>query len=111
VEVGFATERLKKICESRAERTRRFGDVAASKLKTRLDDLAAAANLEDMRHLPGHWEELTGDRKGQFSCRLAGGLRLIVQPTKQPPPVKPDGGLDWRAIDGATVINVQDYHD
>ena len=51
-----------------------------------------------MRNLPGHWEELTGDRKGQFSCRLASGLRLIVRPKRQPPPAKPDGGLDWRAV-------------
>jgi toxin HigB-1 len=102
VEVTFLTERLKKTCESSAERKKRFGEPAASKLKNR---------LEDMRNLPGHWEELTGNRKGQFSCRLAGGLRLIVRPKRQPPPTKPDGGLDWRAIDQVTVLDVLDYHD
>lgn len=111
MEISFATERLKKTCESTAERKKRFGEPAASKLKTRLDDLDAAQSMEDMRHLPGHWEELKGDRKGQFSCRLAGGLRLIVCPIRQPPPTKPDGGLDWRAIDQVTVLEVVDYHD
>jgi toxin HigB-1 len=111
VEVRFLTERLKKTCESSAERKKRFGEPAASKLKSRLDDMDAAQCLEDMRNLPGHWEELTGNRKGQFSCRLAGGLRLIVGPRRQPPPTKPDGGLDWRAIDQVTVLDVLDYHD
>ena len=64
-----------------------------------------------MRHLPGHWEELLAKRHGQLSCRLAGGLRLIVKPTKQPAPTKPDGGLDWRAVDSVNVIEVVDYHD
>jgi toxin HigB-1 len=73
MEVRFLTARLKKICESSAERKKRFGEPAASKLKNRLDDMDAAQCLEDMRNLPGHWEELTGNRKGQFSCRLAGG--------------------------------------
>ena|SRR5438874_13830176 len=111
MEVGFANERLKKTFESPAERKKRFGEPAAGKLKTRLDDLDAAQSMEDMRNLPGHWEELTGDRKGQFSCRLASGLRLIVRPKRQPPPAKPDGGLDWRAVDQVTVLEVVDYHD
>jgi toxin HigB-1 len=109
--IKFADEKIKKTCESAAERKKRFGEPAASKLKTRLDDLDAAQSMEDMRNLPGHWEELRSDRKGQFSCRLAGGLRLIIKPARQPPPVKLDGGLDWRAIDQVTVIEVVDYHD
>lgn len=111
MDVKFADERVKKICESWAGRKKRFGEPAASKLKARLDDLDAAQSMEDMRNLPGHWEELQRDRKGQFSCRLAGGLRLIIAPSRKPAPVKPDGGLDWRAIDQVTVIEVVDYHD
>ena len=111
MEVSFANERLKRACESAPERRRRFGEPAAGKLKARLDDLDAAASMEDVRNLPGRWEELTGDRRGQFSCRLFGGLRLIVRPKRQPPPVKPDGGLDWQGIDQVTVLEVVDYHD
>jgi len=111
MEVSFPDLRLKKRCEDAAQRRRWLGDVAAIKLKTRLDELDAAQCMEDMRHMPGHWEELRGDRKGQFSCRLAGGLRLVVAPKRQPPPSKPEGGMDWRAIDQITVIEVVDYHD
>ncbi len=111
MEVSFADIRLKKTFESNSDRKKRYGEPAAGKLKMRLDDLDAAQNMEDLRNLPGHWEELKGDRRGQFSCRLAGGLRLIVAPRRQPPPTKPDGGLDWRSIDQVTVLEVVDYHD
>lgn len=88
-----------------------FGAESAKKLKTRLDDLDAAQSMQDMRQVPGHWEELKNDRAGQFSARLHGGWRLIVKPQKQPPPTKPDGGLDWHAIDAIHIIEVADYHD
>lgn len=111
VTVGFLDLRLKKLCEDKPSRQRAFGKPAADKLATRLDDLAAAASMEVVRSLPGNWEELIGDRKGQFSCRLDKKLRLIVKPTRQPPPLKADGGLDWAAIDAVTVIEVVNYHD
>lgn len=67
--------------------------------------------MEDMRGLPGRWEELSGDRLGFFSCRLDKGLRLILRPTSQPPPAKEDGGLDWQSIDRMTITEVVNYHD
>ena len=111
MQVEFVDQRLKKTCEDKATRQRTFQKSAADKLALRLDDLRAAANMEAARHLPGSWEELSGDRKGQFSCRLDKKLRLIVKPTRQPPLLKPDGGLDWTAIDALTVIEVVNYHD
>lgn len=111
MQILFASERDKKLFESKTEPTRRFGAESAKKLTRTLDDLDAAASMEEMRCLPGKWEELKGSRSGQFSARLAGGNRLIVKPSKQPAPVRPDGGTDWRAIDSITVIEVVDYHD
>ncbi len=111
MKVEFLDARLKKSCEDKATRQRQFQKAAADKLATRLDDLAAAANMETVRHLPGNWEELTGNRRGQLACRLDKKLRLVVRPTKQPPPAKPDGGLDWGAIDAVTVLEVVNYHD
>ena len=111
MKVEFVDARLKQSCEDKATRQRQYQKAAADKLATRLDDLAAAASMEIVRHLPGSWEELTGDRKGQFSCRLDKKLRLVIRPTTQPPPAKADGGLDWAAVDAVTVLEVVNYHD
>lgn len=111
MKVEFVDARLKKSCEDNSTRQRLFQKAAADKLTNRLDDLAAAANMDMVRCLPGSWEELTGDRKGQFSCRLDKKLRLVLRPTQRPPPTKPDGGLDWAAVDAVTVVEVVNYHD
>ena len=84
--VEFLDARLKRLCEDGSARQRQWQKSAADKLATRLDDLAAAPNLDVLRTLPGKWEELTGDRKGQLSCRLDKKLRLVIRPTKQPAP-------------------------
>lgn len=111
MKIDFLNAKDKAFFEDFKQVTKTHGPENSKKLKTRLDDLDAAQSMEDMRNLPGHWEELKKDRAGQFSARLVGGLRLIVKPQKQPAPTKPDGGLDWRAIDSIYILEVVDYHD
>ena len=111
MKIDFLNQKDKAFFESSKQVTKEHGPENAKKLKHRLDDLDAAQCMEVMRVLPGHWEELKNDRAGQFSVRLQGGLRLIVKPQKQPPPTKPDGGLDWAAIDSIYIIEMVDYHD
>ena len=86
MEISFVYARLKHACETLSERMRKWGQPAAKNLKSRLDDLRAARCMKDMRNLPGRWEELTGERRGVFSCRLDKALRLILRPSRQPPP-------------------------
>jgi len=73
--VEFVDARLKRLCADRAARQRQW-------------QKAAAASLGVLRSLPGKWEEPTGSRKGQLSCRL-----------------------DWRAVDAVTVLDVENDHD
>ncbi len=111
MKIDFLSGKDKEFFESSKKVTKAHGPENAKKLRRRLDDLDAAQSMEDMRHLAGHWEELKNERTGQFSARLNGGLRLIVKPQKQPPPSKPDGGLDWPAIDSIHIVEMVDYHD
>lgn len=111
MKIDFLSPRDKEFFESSKQVTKAHGPENAKKLKHRLDDLDAAHCMEVMRSLPGHWEELKNDRAGQFSVRLHGGLRLIVKSQKHPPPAKPDGGLDWAAIDSIYIVEMVDYHD
>ena len=111
MKIYFLSDRDKARLESPKQVAKAFGAEAAKKLKLRLDDLDAAQSMADMRGVPGRWEELKNDRAGQFSARLHGGLRLIIKPQKHPPPLKPDGGLDWAAIESIYIVEVVDYHD
>ena len=111
MKIDFLNQKDKAFFESSKQVTRAHGPENEKKLRQRLDDLIDAKCMEVMRSLPGHWEELKNDRAGQFSARLHGGLRLIVKPQTQPPPAKPDGGLDWAAIDSIYIIEMVDYHD
>jgi proteic killer suppression protein len=109
--VAFADARLKAELESDKAVRRRWGEPTRKKLRARLDDLESADCLETTRTLPGHVEELTGDRAGVISLRLAGGRRLLLEVADDPIPRKTDGGLDWRQVRSVRVLGVEDYHD
>ena len=111
MEVFFASERLAKQLQSSQALRKEFGPENAKWIVKRLDNLRFASNLEEMRSLPGRTHELTGDRNGTLAVELKHGYRLLIEPADDPPPRKPDGGLDWQAIRSIIVIGVENYHE
>lgn len=87
-----------------------WGEEGAKKIMLRLQQLEAAPSLAEMHKLPGNCHELIGDRAGHLAVGVHKGFRLIFRPTVDPPPRKPDGGLDWTMVDSVTVTEVVDYH-
>ena len=110
-QILFSGRAVEKLCNDSKAAQRRLGPDCAKRLRQRLDDLDAAFSLADFRSLPGQCEELKAERKGQLSLRLQGGLRLIFEPANAPPPLRPDGGLDWERIDSVRILEIEDYHD
>lgn len=110
MEVFFISEKLRDICSDERARMARWGKDGAKKIDLRLQQLAAAPSLHDMRTLPGRCHELTGDRRGQLAVDLHHPFRMIFRPSAEPPPVKPDGGLDWASVESIIVIDIVDYH-
>lgn len=110
MDVAFATEKLAKVMNSDSKLSQTYGADMAKQIRKRLDDLDAAATLDDMRTLPGRCEELTGDRAGQLSVRVSANDRLIFRPDHDPRPEREDGGLDWTQVTAVEVIEVVDYH-
>ena len=88
---------------------RELGKAGARKLRARLDDLGAAGNVTEL--IAGRPHPLRGDRHGRFALDLDGGRRLVFEPTAQPPPDHPHGGIDWRSVDDVTIVFIGDYHD
>jgi proteic killer suppression protein len=110
VEVLFSSRKLERECSIDATLHKRWGSVGAKKIALRLQQLAAAPTLDEMRSLPGRCHELTGNRAGRLAVDVHQPYRLIFEPTANPRPEKPDGGLDWRSVDSITVLEIIDYH-
>jgi proteic killer suppression protein len=110
MEITYANSRIQKICTNDKVAQKILGKMCAGTLKDRLEDMEGAENLEKLRFAPGHYHELTGNRKGQLACSLLGLTRLIFSSTEMPRPVKLDGGLDWSKVIKIECIEITDYH-
>lgn len=110
MEVLFANAKVRAALSEQRELVRRWGVEGAKKITLRLQQLAAAPTLEHMRALPGRCHELTADRAGYFAVDVHHPFRLVFRPTAEPRPTKPDGGLDWTAVESVTVTEIVDYH-
>lgn len=111
LDIQFGGRRDAKLFSIQSLRVRKFGDVRARLIGSRLDDLHAADSLADMRNLPGRCHELTGDREGTFSIDLDGPYRLLFKSGHIPVPLKPDGGIDWTKISSIIVLGVENTHE
>jgi len=60
---------------------------------------------------PVRCHELTGDLEGLLSLDLDGPYRLYFRPAHDPPPSKPDGGLDWSKVTEVVIESVYDPHE
>ena len=108
--ISFKNRELRKCANDDRFAVRKLGVRSAKLFKARLDDLNAADNLEDVRHLPGRYHELTGNRKGQWACDLDQPYRLIFEPHESPIPKNESGQYLWIEIKGIEIIEITDYH-
>lgn len=111
MDILFASKKLERLCHDEKIATRTLGAPSARKLRARLDDLIAAANLDYMRKLPGRFHGLSKERAGQFALDLQGGCRLVFEPANSPLPKRPDGTLELTKVTAIKVVEVGDYHD
>lgn len=110
MEVLFVSDKLRDVCSSQSLLKQRYGALGAKKVTLRLQQLAAATTLDDMRSLPGRTHELAGDRAGQLAADLDHPRRLVFRPTAPSACLREDGALNWAAVDSITVIEIVDYH-
>jgi proteic killer suppression protein len=109
--IRFSSEKFAKICNRQDLLVRRYGSERAKRIRRRLDDLDAAGTLEDFRFLPGRCHALSGDLEGLLSLDLDGPYRHYFRIGHQPPPSKPDGGLDWSKATEVVIEKVYDPHE
>lgn len=106
----FDDKKLLKCANNDSYSKQQLGPKRAKLFKQRLDDLMASQTLEDVRHLPGKYHELTGNRKGQWSCDLDQPFRLVFTPQERPIPTNEVGQYVWIEITNIEIIEIIDYH-
>lgn len=109
MDIEITDDDLRVICEQERAATRALGRPCARRLRTRLADLAAVVHVQEL--VAGRPHPLKGDRSGQFSLDLHGGVRLVFKPANNPIPKHDNGGIDWRCVTRVRIIFIGDYHD
>lgn len=113
MDLSFSSRRLEKQLNKEREMVKAFGPQRAKRLKIVLTALRAAPNFGIFAppYSPPHrCHELTGKLKGKLSLDLDGPYRLIVEPTDNPLPERPEGGLDWSQVTAIKILRVEDTH-
>lgn len=110
MEIHFKDRKLEALCRNYNKLERTYGRIRAIKIMQRIGDLYSAMCLEDVRSLPGHHHELTGDRKGQWACDLDQPYRLVYEPYDKPIPTCGSGGYDWTKIRIIDIVEITNYH-
>lgn len=110
MEVTFEDAKLQRTCEDERRMARKFGRRRTDRLMVRLSALESADSLEDLRHAPGHYHELTANRAGHLSADLDQPYRLIFRPTADPAPIDEHGRLRWERVTAVTIVAIDDTH-
>lgn len=108
--ITFGNKRLEKCAMDKSRCERQMGKIRSALYLRRIANLVAAETLEDVRYLPGHYHELSGDRKGQWACDLDQPYRLVFRPHEDPIPQDVDHHYVWAEILGVEITEIVDYH-
>ena len=112
MEITFKSKKFAKICNSEKELVRAYGKTGAEKIRRRLDDLAAASDLDVLRPpFPGRCHELKQNRDGQLSLDVEQPYRLIFELSGEDIKYNENGGLDWKSVKAVKIIDVENTHD
>ena len=102
--VLYSDKKLEGTCTDEGK-CRRFRSDLLNGVKRRHNALEVAESLEDLARIDpsGRWHRLSGNRDGQWSGRLTGNYRIIVEPVP--------GGMRVVAVEQAVkVLSIEDYH-
>lgn len=109
MQITYASNAIQRLCEEDKHQRKQLGEKRAKRLKNRLTELRAVANVSQLQL--GRPHPLTGDRAGQFSVDLDGPMRLLFEPSDHPPPALEAGGINWQQVTSVRILEIGDTHD
>ena len=109
MDILFKDRKLEGICRDEKRMVRQLGPGSARKLRARLKDLSAAANMEEIR--VGRPHRLSSDFRDSVALDLDKGMRLVLEAADDPAPRREDGGIDWASVTRGRIVFIGNYHD
>ena len=109
MKITFADTNLEAVCRQQKLADRKLGVLSTKKLQIRLAELFNADHVGEL--VSGRPHPLQGTRLGDFAVDLYGGDRLVFRASRQPPPLKLDGSIDWSEVTEVTIVQRGNYHD
>jgi plasmid maintenance system killer protein len=111
MQISYINKKLAKLLGSQKEVLRTYGPDNGKRILRRLDQIAAADNLQELSTLPQtRVHELTQNRDEQISVDVKHPYRLLMVPNHKETPRKPDGGLEWSLVTQVTILGIEDTH-
>ncbi|MHA7293541.1 hypothetical protein [Arthrobacter sp. HLT1-21] len=107
MDVYFKTESLALLLGNDRNRVREFGSDGAAKIDLRLQQLASAPTLEEMKVMPGRCRELNPHPAGFFTIDVLPHCQLTFHPSGLDGYKQPRIGREWNSIDSITVSDYQ----
>ncbi len=108
MQIAFKDKKLRELCENKKKAEAELGTDGAKKLRTRLSDLEAAANVCEL--IAGRPHPLEPDSLREFSVELADGKRLVFTPDHEPIPLNKHNKTDWAKVTAIILVFIGDYH-
>ena len=108
MDILFASGAIRRLCHDEASALRTWDPAVVRRLRTRLDDLSAAACLGYAAKLPGRFRVLAAD--GQFAFNLTEGFQLVLAPADEPLPLHEDGTVNLDKVSTVRVISIGRTH-
>lgn len=109
MEVLFDDPALQKVFENEKKLIRKFGGRPAKVIGIRMAALEAAANVLELKPLPGKWHELAANKSGTWACSLVEPYRLEFRP-QAPTPETSTGGIDWGLVTTVYIVEVSKHY-
>lgn len=106
MKIDYVNRQVAALCQDQQKAIKKLGVNSAQKLRNRLDDLAAAEKLADVK--VGKPHPLLGDLAGCFAFSLADGWRLVLRSIEH---LNKKSQIDWPAVRAVEVYRIENYHD
>lgn len=108
LELAFAKQSLRRLCESETTAEDGFGVAVAARLRRRLADLRAAIYANDV--VAGAPRELQDGRRRVLTVELVGGYRIIFCANHVSTPKRECGGVDWSRVSRIKILRIESEH-